>query len=74
MPTQIELINGIEKTLACHVVSPYIMSVLLKPEKVINNTSAGAYSQKLNNKILKENFKSLEDKKTKKIDGALLYA
>jgi hypothetical protein len=25
-------------------------------------------------KILKENFKSLEDKKTKKIDGALLYA
>jgi short-subunit dehydrogenase involved in D-alanine esterification of teichoic acids len=53
--------NIIEETIAVHLISPFklsyeLLSQLNKNSQIINNTSAGLYTQKLDMELIKKNF------------------
>jgi NAD(P)-dependent dehydrogenase (short-subunit alcohol dehydrogenase family) len=72
--------DKIEETIAVHLISPFIICHELHPllsqtnGRILNNTSAGAYSQGLNMPIIKNNFNECLKKDTLYHDGALVYA
>lgn len=77
---------NIEETTASHLVSPFILSVMLLPllskaqhgARIIFNSTAGIYSQKLYPALIEANYapcvKKTADGQPKYEDGAIVYA
>eukprot|EP01134_Creolimax_fragrantissima_P004220 CFRG4220T1 len=83
LPTVREMVSDgkLEKTVACHVVGPYLLANGLYEQlkasgdgRVVNNASAGLYSAQMDVNALKHGFKKFASKKDNKVDGALVYA